>query len=95
MLTELVRNRDNARAAIADPLDLIKHFVDLAIDSKMRIDRLFWIESIANAIAAEPEQEHRALFRLAAQRINTAFKVTHRDRVDTVRTLASKVFPLG
>jgi len=95
MLAELLRLRDNARSAITDSLDLTKRFVDLAMGATLRIDRLFWIESIAEAIAAEPAQEHGALFRSAARRISAAFKVSHRDRLDAVRALASKIIPLG
>ncbi len=95
MLTELIRIRDNLRSAVADPLNLIKRLVSLAMDTRLRIDRLFWIESIADVIVTGPAQERADLFRSAARRINAAFKVSHRDRLDAVRALASKIIPLG
>lgn len=76
------------------PLDLVSAFLDQALDSHRRFDRLFWLETTAETILTQPHPATQRLFRFAAQRIATTFRVTYPERLQTLRFLAARILPL-
>jgi len=76
------------------PLDQIKKYVEFALNTDRRLDRFFWLDAAADAIAQQPTQEHQDLFLTAAKRIHAAFHISHADRLQATRFLAAKVVPL-
>jgi hypothetical protein len=75
-----------------DPEPLVKSYVDRALATSRRGDRLFWLTAVADVLNAEPEP-HLAepLFRLAARRISATHAVDQRERLAAIRFLAANV----
>ncbi len=94
MLAGLQQALEVARATASEPRDLVFSLLDLALDSRRRIDRLFWLDAVAETIRDDSPEHHAVLYRRAAQRIHTTFRLTHRDRLEAVRILASKIAPI-
>jgi len=78
-----------------DPLDLIRRLVDLAMATDRALDHAFWLRAIADAIAAEPSEEHQALFMVAVRRIHGTHRVPKKQRNAATRRLAAMVRPIG
>lgn len=47
------------------------------------LDRAFWLRAIADTVHDEPEQEHHAMFLIAARRIHAYHGVPEADRTRT------------
>jgi hypothetical protein len=60
-----------------------------------RLDRFFWLDSIADAILDHDRPDHEPLFRLAARRIHSTFAAPHWDRLAATRFLAAQLRPIG
>lgn len=75
-----------------DAEPLVKSYVDRALATSRRGDRLFWLTAVADVLNAEPDP-HLAepLFRLAARRISATHAVDLRERHAAVRFLAANV----
>lgn len=75
-----------------DPEPLVKIYVDRALATPRRGDRLFWLTAVADLLNAEIEP-HLAepLFRLAARRISGTRAVELRERQAAIRFLAANV----
>jgi hypothetical protein len=76
------------------PLDLVSAFADRALDANRRIDRMFWLETTAETILAQPPSATEPLFHFAAQRIAATFRVNYRQRLKAIRFLAARILPL-
>jgi hypothetical protein len=89
------------RTAICEPTrvgrDVIADCVAQALETDRRIDRLFWLETIADAVRryALTGQVRNQLFDAAARRINTTFRVSPRERQIALRFLADRLVPLN
>lgn len=94
MLEHLAKERDQLLSAVADHDGRLRAMLDRAMASERQLDRLFWLESVADSIAARPQTEHAELLRAASQRIHATFAVPYGDRLAAVRMLARKVIPL-
>lgn len=70
-------------------------YVDHAMKAKRRLDRFFWLDSVADAILDHDSTEHEPMFMLAARRIHSTFAVPHRDRLAATRFLAAQLRPIG
>jgi hypothetical protein len=69
--------------------------VDNALDFPKSLERRFWLEALAAAIVAEPEQpERRKLFLSAGRRIAATFSVPADERQDALCYVADRVIPL-
>ena len=90
----LQRLQDEAErlAEDQDPEPLVKTYVDRALATSRRGDRLFWLTAVADVLKAEPEPRlAEPLFRLAARRISATHAVDQRDRLAAIRFLATNV----
>ena len=94
MLVGLQRALDATRVVVTELRELVFSLLDLALDSRRRIDRLFWLDAVAETIRDDSPEHHAALYRRAAQRIHTTFRLTNRDRLEAVRILATKIAPI-
>ena len=75
-----------------DPEPLVKSYIDRALATSRRGDRLFWLTAVADVLNAEPEPYlAEPLFRLAARRISGTHAVDQRDRLAAIRFLAAHV----
>jgi hypothetical protein len=91
----LAARKETLLAQHPDAPGLLAQFVDHAIDAHQRhIDRIFWLLAAAAVLCREPEVSRPDLYRLAARRINTAFRIPYADRLSAVRFLANKAFPV-
>lgn len=95
MLAGLQQALEGARATTSEPRALVFSLLDLALHSNRRIDRLFWLDAVAETIRDDSPEHHAVLYRRAARRIHTSFRLIHRDRLEAVRILASKIAPIG
>lgn len=108
MTEALIRLRLAARDAALEPLerardqtlrdhlgidDRIKHFLDRALDADRQLDYLFWLRALADLVAAHAGDQLE-LFRRAAARIRTAYRVPHARRQDAIHFLAGACPPL-
>ncbi len=94
ILVALDRERDEEARAARDPLDLTGRLADRSMAATSTLDRSFWLRALSDAISAEPQQEHHALFRNAVRRIHATYCVSHSDRLAAVRRLAAMLRPL-
>jgi hypothetical protein len=89
------------RAAVCMPIradhDIIADCVARALASERSLDRLFWLQTLANAVRQRAEAaEHRDyLFFAAARLINTTFQASPHERQNAVRFLADRLVPLN
>jgi hypothetical protein len=95
LLLPLQKNRDTLMQNIADPMQRLKALADLALDADRLVDKLFWLDAVAEHIRRQPDSRHPALLRFVAQRIHATFAVDHRDRQAAVRFLCAEVIPLA
>lgn len=95
LLEPLRRTRDSLLQLSADPIDGIKAMTDLALGAERSIDRLFWLDAIAEQVSRQPQSRHSALLRFISRRIHAVFAVHPRERQAAVRFLCTKVIPLG
>jgi hypothetical protein len=95
LLLPLQKSRDTLMQNTADPMQRLKALADLALDADRLVDRLFWLDAVADHIRRQPDFRHPALLRFVAQRIHATFAVDHRDRQAAVRFLCAEVIPLA
>ena len=76
------------------PHALVAAFADRALDANRRIDRMFWLETTAETILAQPPSATEPLFHFAAQRIAATFRVNYGERLEAIRFLAARILPL-
>ena len=90
-LEHLSRQRDGIEGQGTEPTDLVKAFVDKALASARRIDRVFWLLATADAITDDKPEQHPHLLRLAARRIHATFAIPYNQRLAALRFLSAKV----
>lgn len=95
LLAPLVHERDAARANVPDPRARVLRFVDLALAVDRRVDRLFWLLTVADEINTHAESDPAALVAAAARRVHCTHHVTYRERQDAVRVVVAHVVPLN
>ena len=78
-----------------DTMDLVRRFVDLAMDTDRALDRAFWLRATADTIEDEPKAEHHAMFRVAARRIHATHRVPKKQRNAATRRLAAMSQPIA
>jgi hypothetical protein len=93
ILAPLIAERD-ALLAKGDVSNTISTCVDHALAIPTSLERRFWLDALATAIAAQPEPARRELFLSAARRIEATFSLTPDQRHDAVRYVADRVIPL-
>lgn len=89
-LDPLVRDRD-ALAAAADPLDGL---VDRLVCAERSIDRHFWLDAVARAVARLDAERQQHAARRAARRIHATFRLRIADRDWLERALFHRLWPL-
>jgi len=72
----------------------IASFVDLAMRTKRRLDRFFWLTAIADTVLEQDPADRRPLFLLAARRIHATLAVPHKQRLEATRFLAASILTL-
>lgn len=93
ILAPLIAERD-ALLAKGDLSTTIATCVDHALAIPTSLERRFWLDSLAAAIAAQPEPARRDLFLNAARRIEATFSLAPDERHDAVRYVADRLIPL-
>jgi hypothetical protein len=85
------------RALAAEPADapgLLQDFVAHALESDRYLDRLFWLSAAGALLRQAHGPEREGLYRLGVRLINAASRLPYVERLDAVRFLAGKAFPL-
>ena len=95
VLQRLDDKRERLEEEAADPMDLVRRFIDLAMATERYLDRAFWLRAAADIVEEEPFEEHRAMFLVAARRIHGTHRVTKRDRNAATRRLAAMIRPIA
>jgi hypothetical protein len=95
MLAPLVRARDTARADVPDVRERVIRFVDLALAADRRIDRLFWLLTVADDINTHAKDAPAPLTDAAARRVHATHRVPNRERQEAVRTIIAHVVPMS
>jgi hypothetical protein len=90
----LAQRQEDLLAQHPNASGLLAEYVENAINAEPHIDRIFWLSAAADVLCREPEATRCDLYRLAARRINTAFRMPYADRLRAVRFLANKAYPL-
>ena len=73
----------------------VLRFVDRALATDHRIDRLFWLLTVAEEINGHAKDAPAALLDAAARRIHTTHRVSYRERQQAMLTLVAQVVPLS
>ena len=92
-LDAVQRDRDQLDERLSEAEDRVPAYVDRALATTRRIDRFYWLTAAADVVLEQDEDQHQALFRLAARRVHATRAVPHRDRLAATRFLAAKVRP--
>ena len=91
MLASLVGVRDVLRAGCETP-GVLAGFVQRALATEGELERIFWLDTIADTLLELPEHERKEGFLRVARRINTTFAVAPRERQDAVRVVVERAF---
>ena len=94
LLHGLQRDRDALALTPLEPRERLKALLQRALDTDRRIDRLFWLQAVADHLRAQPDEQRSALWRAAYRRIFSSFRIPYADRAAAVHYLATKVVPL-
>jgi len=88
--------RDAVLRRVTEPRDRVRSFLDNALTTERHVDRIFWLDAAASILAthAGSESERHDLFRSAARRIHTAYRVPYKERLAATRLLARKAVPV-
>ena len=95
VLATLDDRRERWELETADPMDLVRRFVDLAMATDRAMDRAFWLRAVADTITEQPSEEHRAMFLVAARRVHAAYRVPKHQRNAATRRLAAMTLPIA
>jgi len=95
VLSRLDDKREHHELEAAEPMDLVRRFVDLAMATERAMDRAFWLRAIADTIEEQSTDEHRTIFLLAARRIYATHRVPKKQRNAATRRLAAMVRPIA
>jgi hypothetical protein len=93
MLAPLRAARD-AVWATNDPDTASAVCIDRALVTNSQLERLFWLDALANSLAPRALDAKHSLFLHAARRIHSTFAVSARERRDALRVLAEKLLPV-
>lgn len=91
---QLGRQRQHIEDDVDNPAARLATYVDLALQSRARLERFFWLAAAADVIRDQAPTDREPLFRLTARRISATHAVPHRDRLTAIRFLAAKTLPL-
>jgi hypothetical protein len=89
---QLELQRKTFESTVSQPEQLIKVYIDQALQTPSRLDRFFWLTAAADLIRGT-DDPYQA-FRLAARRIAATHSTEHRERLAATRFLAAKVLPI-
>jgi len=95
LLTPLYAVRDAAMKAQLPTHETARQFVLLALETDVRLDRLFWLREAARLISHAPRHDRAALLHEASLRIHTTHRIPHRDRLAAFRYLVDRAVPLA
>ena len=94
MLRHLQESREKIDEEETDVDAIIKSYVSKAMDSRRKIDRVFWLLATSDILNDYPREDARVKLRLAARRIAVSSKVSKGDRDWALRFLFAKVISL-
>jgi hypothetical protein len=94
LLAPLHAALDAILRAGAEPLSLLNTLASRIFTANRQLDRLFWLNAIAEHICSQPQAEHAQLLRTVARRIHATFAIPYRKRQQAVRFLANRVLQL-
>jgi hypothetical protein len=95
LLAPLCAVRDAILQAQLPAGEVAHQLLNRALETDLRLDRLFWLREAARVIASAPRTERPDLLHTAALRIHATQRIPHRDRVATFRYLADQAVPLA
>lgn len=93
-LAALAKARDSTRQQAQEPTQTLASFVDSALATDRKLDRIFWLQAAAEVIREQPREPRATLHRSAARRIHATYRIPYRDRQAAVRTLSRYVVPI-
>ena len=94
LLAPLVDLRRSIQREVPGAAETIARFLDEAVATERRLDRLFWLTAAGETIDAQPISTRPALYRGGARRINVATHVPYAERLAALRALAQAVLPV-
>lgn len=94
-LDRLAREHDALLSAQRSTHEMLGALVDHALLTERALDRRFWLDALADFVAAAPTDEHDARYRAAARCIHATFRAEPRRREHAVRVLAERLVPLA
>ena len=95
LLAPLCAARDGILQAQLPTDEAAHQLLIRALETDLRLDRLFWLREAARVIASAPRSEQSDLLHEAALRIHATHRIPHRDRVAAFRYLADRAVPLA
>lgn len=105
LLAQRIQARDDAvqmleakRVTLCQPHlrvdDVIDDCIAAALDTDRKLDRIFWLTAAADNARHQDSSVQQHLYRIAARRINTTFRISPADRQTALRFLADRMVPL-
>jgi hypothetical protein len=94
-LAPLVRARDEILATAFDLRAALDALVERLVIAEREIDRHFWIDAAAIALASSDDSTRLELAQRATRRIHAAFVLGARDRHRVARLLLRALWPLA
>jgi hypothetical protein len=95
LLTPLCTVRDAILQAQLPTDQAARQLLIRALETDLRLDRLFWLRETALVIASAPRSQQPDLLHEAALRIHATHRIPHRERLNAFRYLADRAVPLS
>jgi len=94
LLAPLRTALDAILRAVAEPQVVLNSLLSRIFTADRQLDRLFWLNAVAEHICSQPQAQHAQLLRTVARRIHATFAIPYRERQQAVRFLANRVLQL-
>ena len=73
------------------PIACLKALTDRALDAERKLDRLFWLSALVDAINRQPSSQQQHLIDFISRRIYARFAIPYKDRQWAVRFIVTRV----
>ncbi len=93
-LSSLTQQRATIDRPGVDVEDRLIGAIDRAMDAQRHIDHIFWLLVAADIVGEQSTERVKDLLRVAARRVHTNRRVSHRARLAAVRFLFAKAVPV-
>ena len=94
VLTRLIKQHESIICSGDSDAQMTCRIVDLSLLSERAIDRVFWLNALADHVVNAPN-DSQTRYHTAARRIGATFRAPHHVRQNALLVLAERLHPLS